>query len=260
VTLELGGKSPLIVAADADVAKAVDAVHFGLFFNAGQVCCAASRVYVHKSIAAEFLAASKAKAAARTLGDGFSGAAQGPQVDAASVEKIERMVAEGLAAGAELVCGGKRVPGPGFFFEPTIVTANDENILAREEVFGPVLTVLTFDDIEEVIARANASSYGLAAAVYTRSLDTATHVSMALRAGVVWVNCYDVLEASVPFGGFKQSGTGRELGQAGLAQYSEIKTITIALGSAKNVRRWPFDASALRGGALHAPPPRPAQS
>jgi aldehyde dehydrogenase (NAD+) len=144
------------------------------------------------------------------------------------------MCAEGVKQGAQLIVGGKRVARDGFFFEPTIFAVNDDNLLAREEVFGPVMCVFKFDSIEEAIERANASEYGLAAAVFTRDLDTATTVALALRAGVVWVNCYDILEACVPFGGYKSSGIGRELGEAGLHQYSESKTITIALGAQKN--------------------------
>ena len=224
MTLELGGKSPLIVAGDADLSAAVDAVHFGLFFNAGQVCCAASRIFVHASIYDAFLKASAEKATARSLGDAFSGASQGPQVDTDSVKKIERMCAEGITGGAKLICGGKKAARAGNFFEPTIFAIeNDDNILSREEIFGPVMCVFKFDTMEEAITRANNTQYGLAAAVYTSNLDTATHVALALRAGVVWVNCYDILEASVPFGGYKQSGSGRELGEAGLRQYSESK-------------------------------------
>lgn len=279
VTLELGGKSPLIVAADADVAAAAEAAAFGIFFNAGQVCCAASRVFVHESIHDDFVARVAAKAKARTLGDAFSGAEQGPQVDVASVEKIERLVKAGVDEGARLVCGGQRVAGPGNFYQPTVFADGaclvsraplarrappaaprncdpltnpkppkpnrtphrdpnpavaDEHTICTEEIFGPVLVVQKFATLEEVIERANASMYGLASAVFTTNLDTATTVGLGLRAGVVWVNCYDVLEASVPFGGYKQSGCGRELGQNGLAQYSEVKTITIKLGATKN--------------------------
>jgi len=235
VTLELGGKSPAIVCADADLEHAVEACSFGLFFNAGQCCCASSRIYVHESIYDEFCARSAKRAAQIKLGAGLTSPDQGPQVDQDSVDKIERMVQSGIAEGATVMLGGSKGKGAGYFFEPTVfANVTDDMTIAREEIFGPVMCIMKFKDIEEVIARANDSHYGLAGAVFTKNLDNATTISLGLRAGTVWVNCYDVLEASVPFGGYKQSGQGRELGEYGLQQYSEVKTITIKLGSAKN--------------------------
>lgn len=232
VTLELGGKSPAIVFADADLDAAIEAVNFGLFFNAGQVCCAGSRVYVQEGIYDAFVAKMAARSGKIVVGDGLAaGTTQGPQVDRPSLEKIERMVAGGKAAGARLVCGGSRTGSEkGLFFAPTVFADVTDNMeIAREEIFGPVMSILKFKTLEEVLARANDSAYGLAGAVFTTSLDNALEVAMGLRAGSVWVNCFDVLEACVPFGGYKQSGCGRELGEYGLSQYSEVKTITIAV-------------------------------
>lgn len=236
VTLELGGKSPLIICEDADVDAAVETAHNGLFFNSGQVCCAGSRVYVHESIYAEFVAKSAARARARTVGDCFSGAEQGPQVDADQLHKILGYIESGKKDGATLVCGGAKHGDAGYFVQPTIFAdVTDGMAIAREEIFGPVLSVLKFSSTDEIIDRANDSVYGLAAAVITKDLNRAITISNGLRAGVVWVNCYNVLECQTPFGGYKESGIGRELGSYGLAQYSEVKSVIIAIpAAAKN--------------------------
>jgi len=234
VTLELGGKSPLIVCADADVDKAVEMAHFSLFFNQGQVCCAASRLYVHEKIYDAFLAKSVERARRRTVGHGFSGAEQGPQVDQEQLNRVLGYIETGVKEGAKLECGGKRHGDKGYFVEPTIFSGVTESMtIAREEIFGPVMSILKWggggDEVGDILKRANDNEYGLAAAVATKDLDTALTIAHGLRTGVVWVNCYDILEACVPFGGYKQSGIGRELGEYGLTQYSEVKTVTIAL-------------------------------
>jgi len=236
VTLELGGKSPAIVFPDADLDIAVETANFGLYFNAGQCCCAGSRLFVHEDIYDEFVARQVERSRKITLGPGLTSPSQGPQVDIDSVEKIDRLVKSGKAQGARCLLGGNRPAGPGYFFEPTVFAdVTDDMEIAKEEIFGPVMSIFKFRDTEEVIARANDTCYGLAGAVFTRDLNLATTVMLGLRAGTVWVNCYDVLEASCPFGGYKQSGAGRELGEYGLQQYSEVKTITIALpAGAKN--------------------------
>jgi acyl-CoA reductase-like NAD-dependent aldehyde dehydrogenase len=232
VTLELGGKSPLVVCEDADIDQAVDLAHFGLFFNQGQVCCASSRIYVHEKIYDEFVAKTVAKAKKRTLGHGFSGAEQGPQVDQDQLNKILGLIETGSKEGAKLQCGGHRFGSKGYFVEPTVFSDVTETMtIAREEIFGPVMSVLKYKDYEEVVDRANDNVYGLAAAVVTKDLDRALTISNGLRAGCVWVNCYDILEACTPFGGYKQSGIGRELGEYGLAQYSEVKAVTIAIST-----------------------------
>lgn len=236
VTLELGGKSPAIVFPDCDMDAAVEACHFGLFFNAGQCCCASSRIFVHESIYDEFVRRSVLRAQKIKVGDAFAeGTTQGPQVDLDSVEKIQRLVDSGVKQGATLSLGGKRINGPGYFMEPTVFSnVTDDMEIAKEEIFGPVQCILKFSSTEEVIERANNSCYGLAGAVFTTSLNNTMDVSLGLRAGTIWCNCVDVLECSVPFGGYRQSGAGRELGEYGLSQYSEVKTITIALGGQKN--------------------------
>jgi aldehyde dehydrogenase (NAD+) len=210
VTLELGGKSPAIVFADADMELAVESVNFGLFFNAGQCCCASSRVFVHADVYDDFCRRWVERAAKITVGPGLTSPGQGPQVDQDSVEKIDRLVKSGKVQGAKCVLGGERPAGAGFFYPPTIfVDVKDDMTIAREEIFGPVASVIKFSSVEEVITRANDSLFGLAGAVFTKDLNLATTVALGLRAGTVWVNCYDVLEASMPFGGYKESGTVR---------------------------------------------------
>jgi len=235
VTLELGGKSPAIVFPDANLDLAVETLNFGLFFNAGQACCASTRIFVHEDIYDEFVKRATARAAqiqvGRGLGPtGITGAAQGPQVDKDQFDKIDRLVQTGKSQGAKCTLGGNKVAGPGYFYEPTVFAdVTNDMTIAQEEIFGPVMCILKFKDTEEVLAMANDTCYGLAAAVFSTNLNNVTNMALGLRAGTVWANCYDVLEACVPFGGFKQSGAGRELGEYGLSQYSEVKTITIAL-------------------------------
>ena len=229
VTLELGGKSPVIVFGDADVDLAVKESHSGLFGNQGQSCCACSRCYVQESVYDEFVQKSVEELAGLKLLDPFSpDCDQGPQVDKNQFDRILSYIASGQEEGAKLECGGKQHGTKGFYIEPTIFSNVQDNMrIAREEIFGPVMQIFKFKTMEEVIERANDSDYGLAAAVFTRDLDRAMLVSQALQAGSVWVNCYDVNEAQAPFGGFKNSGFGRELGEYGIQQYSEVKTVTI---------------------------------
>jgi len=232
VTLELGGKSPNIVFADADMDKAVEGSHFALFFNQGQCCCAGSRLFVERKAYDEFVQRSVDRARRRTVGDPFDAKTeQGPQVDGAQFDKVMSYIESGKQEGAQLLCGGGRVGDRGYFIEPTVFAGvRDEMKVAREEIFGPVMTIIPFDGLDEVIERGNKTMYGLAAAVWTKDIGKATAIANGLRAGTVWVNCYDVFDAAAPFGGFKQSGIGRELGEYGLQQYSEVKTVTVALG------------------------------
>ena len=231
VTLELGGKSPNIVFADADMDRAVEGSHFALFFNQGQCCCAGSRLFVERKAYDEFVERSADRARRRTVGDPFdANTEQGPQVDDAQFDKVMSYIASGKEQGAKLVCGGARVGDRGYFIEPTVFAdVRDEMKIAQEEIFGPVLSIIPFDTLDEVIERGNKTMYGLAAAVWTSDITKATSIANGLRAGTVWVNCYDVFDAAAPFGGFKQSGLGRELGEYGLQQYTEVKTVTMAL-------------------------------
>jgi aldehyde dehydrogenase (NAD+) len=231
LTFELGGKSPNIVFADADLDAAIAGAEFGLFFNQGQCCCAGSRLFVEESVHDEFVEKLIRRTRQRVLGNPFdTETQQGPQVDQAQFDKIMGYIDRGQAQGANCVTGGQRFGNRGYFIEPTVFTnVHDQMDIAREEIFGPVLSILKFKDVAEVTRRANNTCYGLAAAVWTRDVQKAHQMAHALRAGTVWVNCYDVFDAAAPFGGFKMSGIGRELGEAGLANYTELKTVTMAM-------------------------------
>ncbi|MFN7806712.1 MAG: aldehyde dehydrogenase family protein [Planctomycetaceae bacterium] len=231
LTFELGGKSPNIIFADCDLDAAVAGTEFGLFFNQGQCCCAGSRVFVEDKIHDAFVEKLVKRARARRLGDPFdTSTTQGPQVDQAQFDKILSYIDKGVDEGAQCLTGGKRWGKKGFFIEPTVFGGvTDSMSIAREEIFGPVLSILPFRTMDEVIARANQTTYGLAAAVWTRDVAKAHQVAHSVRAGTVWINCYDVFDAAAPFGGFKMSGIGRELGEAGLANYTELKTVTMKL-------------------------------
>ena len=231
VSLELGGKSPNIVFADADLDAAVEGAYFGLFFNQGQCCCAGSRVFVQESVYDAFVQKVTDKAKARKVGDPFDPTVeQGPQVSQEQFDRVMGYIDAGRTDGANMLVGGGRVGDTGYFIQPTVFgDVRDEMMIAREEIFGPVMSVLKFKDAGEVIARGNRTQYGLAAAVWTRDIQKALRLANGLRAGTVWVNCYDVFDASAPFGGFKMSGVGRELGQYALQHYTEVKTVTMAL-------------------------------
>ena len=231
VTLELGGKSPNIVFADADMQEAVEGCHFGLFFNQGQCCCAGSRLFVESKCYDEFVERSVARARKRTVGDPLDPSTeQGPQVDDVQFEKVMGYIEAGKREGAKLAHGGKRVGDRGYFIEPTVfVDVQDDMKIAREEIFGPVMSIIKFDSMDDVVRRANSTMYGLAAAVWTRDIGKAHAIANKVRAGTVWVNCYDVFDPGAPFGGFKQSGIGREMGEYGLTQYTELKTVTVKL-------------------------------
>lgn len=232
VSLELGGKSPNIIFADADLDAAVEGAHFGLFFNQGQCCCAGSRLFVEEKVHDEVVARLVNRSRKARMGDPFDPATtQGPQVSREQQERILRYIAVGQKEGANMLVGGKAPTGDGYFVEPTVFdNVTDTMTIAREEIFGPVMNILTFKDIEEVTRRGNDTQFGLAAAVWTRDIRKAHHIAHNLRAGTVWVNCYDVFDAAAPFGGFKMSGIGRELGEYALQLYTEVKTVTMAGG------------------------------
>ncbi len=231
VTLELGGKSPNVVLADADMEQAVEGSHFALFFNQGQCCCAGSRTFVEEKIYDEFVEKSTDRAKRRRVGNPLERTTeQGPQVDSDQFNKVMGYVESGKQEGAKLMCGGERVGDRGYFVAPTVFAdVKDEMKIAQEEIFGPVMSILKFKDMDELVERANQTIYGLAAAVWTRDIGKAHHIANNVRAGTIWINCYDIFDAAAPFGGFKQSGLGRELGEYGLQQYSEIKTVTVKL-------------------------------
>jgi aldehyde dehydrogenase (NAD+) len=231
VTLELGGKSPNIICADADLEEAVEGAHLGIFSNQGQICCAGSRVFVERGIYDRFVDKSIARAEKRVVGNPFDPATeQGPQVDEAQFLRVMSYIESGRTEGATLAYGGLRVGDRGYFIQPTVFADVDDNMrIAKEEIFGPVMSVIPFQGLEEAITRANRTTYGLAAGVWTRDIQKAHAVANQVRAGTVWINCYNVLDTRAPFGGFKQSGAGRELGEYGLQQYTEVKTVTMKL-------------------------------
>ncbi|XP_054085289.1 aldehyde dehydrogenase, mitochondrial isoform X2 [Zeugodacus cucurbitae] len=231
VTLELGGKSPVVVFDDADIDLAVDITHEALFANHGQSCCAGSRTYVHEKIYDKFVAKAVAAAKARKVGDPFDESVkQGPQIDEEMMNKVLGYIESGKQEGAKLQCGGKRVGNVGYFIEPTVFSdVTDKMRIAQEEIFGPVLSIFKFSNIEEIIDRANDVEYGLAAGVITNDINKATKFVNNVNAGSVWINCYDAVLPQTPFGGYKQSGIGRELGKDGLDSYLETKTITMKL-------------------------------
>lgn len=229
VTLELGGKSPLIIFDDADLEEAVNIAHNGIFFNQGQVCCASSRIYVQEGIYDKFIAKSVEFAKKRKVGNPLEETTeQGPQVDAEQFDRIMKYIDIGKKEGANMVCGGNRIGDKGYFIEPTIFSeVSDSHQIGKDEIFGPVLSVFKFKTAEEAIKRAHKTHYGLGAGVLSKNINTSLMVAHALRAGTVWVNNWGYVTAKTPFGGFKQSGYGRELGPYGLRQYTEVKTITI---------------------------------
>ncbi|KAL9328064.1 hypothetical protein ACSQ67_003067 [Phaseolus vulgaris] len=231
VTLELGGKSPFIVCEDADVDEAVELAHFALFFNQGQCCCAGSRTFVHERVYDEFIEKARARALKRAVGDPFKGGIeQGPQIDSEQFQKILKYIRSGVESGATLETGGDRFGNSGFYVQPTVFSnVKDDMPIAKEEIFGPVQSILKFKELDEVIHRANNTHYGLAAGVFTKNINTANTLTRALKVGTVWVNCFDVFDAAIPFGGYKMSGHGREKGEYSLKNYLQVKAVVTSL-------------------------------
>uniref|UniRef100_A0A0N5BB13 Aldedh domain-containing protein n=1 Tax=Strongyloides papillosus TaxID=174720 RepID=A0A0N5BB13_STREA len=229
VTLELGGKSPNIIFDDVNIDEAVVQAVDGIMFNHGQCCCAGSRTFVHAKIYDEFIQKAKAYVEAKKLGCPFDPTVdQGPQISTKQMKTILSYIESGKSQGAKLITGGERFGEKGCFIEPTIFAdVTNEMKIAREEIFGPVMAIFKFEDEKDLVEIANDTIYGLAAGLMTNDISKALYVANSMRAGSVWVNCYNVTSAAAPFGGFKMSGIGRELGEYGLQAYTEVKTVTI---------------------------------
>ncbi|KAL4227705.1 Retinal dehydrogenase 1 [Mactra antiquata] len=229
VTLELGGKSPLVIFKDANLDEVVEVAHRALFFNMGQVCTAASRTYIHEDIYDEFVKRSVERAKSKLIGDPYDLKSEyGPQVSKEQFDRVLELIESGKSEGANLECGGNRHGTEGYFIQPTVFTNVTENMrIGKEEIFGPVQQLIKFKTMDEVVERANNTSYGLAAGCFTKDLDTALEFSSRVQAGSVWMNGYGLATTQAPFGGFKMSGIGREAGEYGLQAYYEVKTVVI---------------------------------
>jgi betaine-aldehyde dehydrogenase len=236
VTLELGGKSPLIVFDDAKLENAVAGALLGNFYSAGEVCSNGTRVFVHRKVRSAFVERLRERVAAMRVGDPMDPATQvGALISAAHMEKVLGFIARGRAQGARLITGGTRLTSGdlanGFFVAPTVFDAcHDDMDIVRQEIFGPVMSVLEFETEDEVIERANATEFGLAAGVFTNDLSRAHRVIARLEAGTCWINHYNITPVELPFGGVKMSGLGRENGRAAIEHYTQLKSVYVALG------------------------------
>ena len=231
VSLELGGKSPVIVLDDADPAVAAAGAAQAIFFNQGQVCCAGSRLYVHKSRFERVVEGLSGIAADMKLGAGIEPSTQiGPLVSAVQQQRVLGYIRSGFEEGARALAGGAAGEGEGYFVKPTVlVDTRDDMRVVREEIFGPVVVAMPYDDLDEVARRANDTPYGLGASIWSNDLSRVHRLVPKIKAGTVWVNCHNILDASMPFGGYKQSGIGREMGRAVLDLYTEGKSVIMAL-------------------------------
>lgn len=231
VSLELGGKSPVIVFDDADVDMAVNLVNMATYTNKGEICVAGSRIYVQEGIYDAFVKKSVELAKKSVVGDPFNpNVNQGPQVDKDQYEKVLKYIDVGKREGATLLTGGKPCSEKGYYIEPTIFTdVKDDMSITQEEIFGPVMSLMKFKTVEEAIQKANNTRYGLAAGVVTKNIDTMNTMSRSVRAGVIWVNCYFAFDPDAPFGGYKMSGFGKDMGIDALDKYLHTKTVVTPL-------------------------------
>jgi aldehyde dehydrogenase (NAD+) len=231
VTLELGGKSPVIMFDDADLTKAIPSTAMGIFVHSGQICIAGSRLYVQRKIFDQVLEGLAGAAASLRIGDAFDPATQiGPLISAKQRARVSELVTSGVEQGATVIAGGKGFGEHGFYYQPTVLAnPKPDSRVIREEIFGPVITANVFDEFDEVLEAANDTTFGLASTVYTTDISKAHRAAKALQAGYVWINCHFVSDPSLPCGGFKQSGWGRELGADGLDAYLQTKSVFTAL-------------------------------
>ncbi|MGE5223520.1 MAG: aldehyde dehydrogenase family protein, partial [Omnitrophica WOR_2 bacterium] len=234
VSLELGGKSPNVIFADADLPKAIRGATWAIFSTAGQECVAGSRLFVERPVYQEVVDGLAAEARKIRVGNGFTPKIHiGPIVSERQFARVMEYIEGGQKSGAQLITGGQRLEGElekGFFLSPAIFSFEDDSLpIVREEIFGPVAAVTPFDSFDEVVRRANDTHYGLAAGVWTRDIHKAHRFAQAVQAGTVWINGYDLFDAAAPFGGFKQSGFGREMGKDALELYTQVKTVWVGL-------------------------------
>ncbi len=231
VSLELGGKSPNVVFSDVDLDSAIAGASSAIFFNHGQCCCAGSRLYVEDKIFDKVVDGVAQQAEKIKVGHGFDDATDmGPLVSKEQLDRVCGYLESGFSEGAKAVAGGSRVGDKGYFVKPTVLVNTHENMkVVREEIFGPVVTAIPFSDPGELVPKANNSEYGLAAGIWTKDIQKAHRLAAQLRAGTVWINCYNIFDAALPFGGYKQSGWGREMGHEVLEQYTEVKAVCTAL-------------------------------
>jgi acyl-CoA reductase-like NAD-dependent aldehyde dehydrogenase len=234
VSLELGGKSPNVIFADADLSRSVKGALWAAFSTAGQECVAGSRLFVERPIYEEVLSSLTAEAQRIRVGNGFTPKVHiGPLISEPQLERVMSYIDIGIRSGAKVVTGGERLGGDlsqGYFLAPTIFTYTDDSLqIVHEEIFGPVVSVTAFDSWEELVQRANDTRYGLAAGCWTRDVSKAHRFARAVRAGTVWINGYGLFDAAAPFGGYKESGFGREMGKEALDLYTQVKTVWVGL-------------------------------